>query len=249
IGAKERVDLHALFETPAAYPNPSFIARSVRRSRLAPALSLLFAQPQHPPLHFSGGGHRQAVREFDLLGIFVGRELAAHVLLQLRLQRCRSLVARREDDEGLHDMRALAIGAAYHRTVRDPGRHFPDLTGRYFVARFVDAGHAVSRIGPTDRPGLGRPQGLRIADDVVDLGLAEHLVDGDPERLAAPFEYRFTQRLAGAHDGAQRKLITLLRLRHRLHHHLERGRKEEAVAHAVLLHQPERLLGIEAAAV
>src|SRR3989442_11678282 len=38
-----------------------------------------------------------------------------------------------------------------------------------------------------------------------------------------------------SHDGTQRKLVTFRRLRHRLHHHLERSRKEEAVAHAVQL--------------
>jgi len=57
------------------------------------------------------------------------------------------------------------------------------LTDRNFVARFVDAGHAVSGIRPTDRPGLGRPQRVRISDDVIDLGLPEHLVDGDPSAL------------------------------------------------------------------
>src|SRR5207245_1034228 len=170
--------------------------------------------------------------------------------------------ARAEDDDGLHGMRALGIGAAHHGAVRDrgmlhqavldlrrtdavaralehvvaaalvpeiavpialrkipgaapfagvfpsgrlgippvfekehrivlvPGGHLSSLTGRDFVAALVDAGHAVSGVRPADRPGLGRPQGMRISDDVVDLGLAEHLVDGNPERLAAPLEYR-----------------------------------------------------------
>src|SRR5438309_12049260 len=41
------------------------------------------------------------------------------MLLQLRFERRRSLVARREHDECLHDMGALGIGAAYDRGVRD----------------------------------------------------------------------------------------------------------------------------------
>jgi len=77
-----------------------------------------------------------------------------------------------------------------HRVAFRPGRHLPDFTDRNFSTRLFDAGHAVSGIRPPDRPGLGRPQRMRVADDVIDLGLAEHLVDGDSERLAAPFEYR-----------------------------------------------------------
>jgi hypothetical protein len=34
---------------------------------------------QHAPLHLAGGGHGQGVDELDLLGVLVGRQLAAHV--------------------------------------------------------------------------------------------------------------------------------------------------------------------------
>ena len=44
-------------------------------------------------------------------------------------------------------------------------------------------------------------------------------------------------------------VVTLSRLRHRFHHHLERGRKQERIAHPVFFDQRERALGIEAAAV
>src|SRR5512140_2077943 len=44
---------------------------------------LLFHQTQHPPLHLAGGRHRQRIDELDLLRVFVRRELAAHVRLQL----------------------------------------------------------------------------------------------------------------------------------------------------------------------
>src|SRR6266571_5337154 len=111
------------------------------RGSTLPLFSFFLAQTQHPALHFSGGGHRQAVGEFDFLGIFVGSELAAYVLLQLRLQRCRSLVARREDDESLHDMCALGIGAAHHGAVRDRGMLYQavlDLRGTDAVARALE---------------------------------------------------------------------------------------------------------------
>src|SRR5882762_766151 len=106
-----------------------------------PFLPFLFSQPQHPPLHLAGRGHRQAVDEFDLLRVFVRRELAAHVLLQLGLQRRRSLVPRGEHDEGLHDMGALGIGAAHHGAVRNRGvfqQAVLDLRGTDAVARTLE---------------------------------------------------------------------------------------------------------------
>src|SRR5574337_1287880 len=44
--------------------------------------ALLLLQAQHAPLHLARGRHRQLVDELDLLGVFVGRQLALHVLLQ-----------------------------------------------------------------------------------------------------------------------------------------------------------------------
>ena len=105
-------------------------------------------------------------------------------------------------------------------------------------------------IRPPHRSGLRRPQRLRVADDVVHLGLAEHLVDRHAERVARPFEHRRADRLSRAHDRcADRQIEPLARPRKRLHHHLERGREQERVAHAVFRHQRERALGIESAAV
>src|SRR5438034_9215888 len=145
-----------------------------RGGRAAGSTLLLFSfflsQPQHPPLHFSRGGHRQAVEELDFLGIFVGRELAAHVLLQLRLKRRRSLVARREHDEGLHDMSALGIGAADYGAVRDRGmlhQSVLDLRGTDAVARALE--HVVAaalvpeiavRIALREIPGAAPPAGV-----------------------------------------------------------------------------------------
>ena len=55
-------------------------------------------------------------------------------------------------------------------------------------------------IGAAHRARLRRPQRVRVADDVVHLGLAEHLVDRDAERVARPLEHRRADRFAGAHD-------------------------------------------------
>ena len=58
-------------------------ARGRRARDDSAAGALFFAQAQHPPLHLAGRRHRQRVDELDLLRVLVGRELAAHVLLQL----------------------------------------------------------------------------------------------------------------------------------------------------------------------
>jgi hypothetical protein len=105
------------------------------------------------------------------------------------------------------------------------------------------------RIRAAHRSGSRRPQRLRVADDVVHLGLAEHLVDRDAEGVARPVEHRCADGFARAHDRAQAKIESLLRARARLHHQLERGREQERVADAVFRHQRERALRIEAPAI
>ena len=129
-------------------------------------------------------------------------------------------------------------------TATSPGSPRGDL-----AAVVVDDRDAMARIRPAHRARLRRPQRVRVADDVVHLGLAEHLVDRDAERVLRPREHRRAHRLAGAHDAAQVDVEVLARPRKRLHHQLERRRKQERVADLVFLHQPERALGIEAAAV
>jgi hypothetical protein len=44
---------------------------------------------------------------------------------------------------------------------------------------------------------------IAVAHDVVDLGLAEHLVDDHAQLVAAVGKHRVAHRLAGAHDGLQ----------------------------------------------
>ena len=83
-----------------------------------------------------------------------------------------------------------------------------DVAGRAtpaFVAVVVDDRDAMARIRPPHAAGARRPANGAVADDVVDLGLAEHLVRDHAERVAAPGEHGVADRLAGAHDRAQRE--------------------------------------------
>ena len=127
-------------------------------------------------------------------------------------------------------------------------RHFADGARRQHVAVVVDHRHAVPRIGTPHAAGSRGPPELRVADDVVHLGLAEHLVDRDAERLAAPGEHGGADRLARAHHRPQAERVARARLRDGLHHHLQRGREQERAGDAVALHQFERAFGREAAA-
>ncbi len=123
------------------------------------------------------------------------------------------------------------------------------LAGGHLAAVLVDERDAVPRVGSPHRAGLRRPERVRVADDVVHLGLAEHLVHRDAERLARPLEHGGAERLARAHRAAQPDVEALARPRERLHHQLERRREQEGVAHLIALDQAERALRIEAAAI
>jgi len=137
------------------------------------------------------------------------------------------------------------------RTVRRGAvdRDVARLALRHLVAVFVEERDPMARIRPAHRPRLRRPERVRVADDVVHLGLPEHLVDRHAERVARPFEHRGADGLAGAHDAAQIHVERLARPRECLHHQLERGREQERVADLIALDQPERALRIEAAAI
>ncbi|TAN51940.1 MAG: hypothetical protein EPN19_11665, partial [Betaproteobacteria bacterium] len=128
-------------------------------------------------------------------------------------------------------------------------RDLAQFAARHFLARRVHDRDAVPRIGAPDRPGLHRPRRLAVADDVIDFRLAEHLVDRHAELLARPVDHRDADRFARAHQRAQRERVARLRLRHRFHHQLERGRKEEGIANAVALEQPVGPFGVELAAI
>ena len=124
-------------------------------------------------------------------------------------------------------------------------RHFAQFANSRFLAVVGDDAYAVPRIRAAHGPGLRRPKRVRVADDVVHLGLAEHFIDRHAERILCPCEYRRADGLAGAHHAAQREVETRARRGHRLHHHLQRRREEEGVSHTVLRHQRQRSLGVE----
>jgi hypothetical protein len=88
-----------------------------------------------------------------------------------------------------------------------------------------------------------------VADDVVHLGLAEHLVHHHAQLLAAVGKHRVTHRLACAHQALQRKAELLARLGVCLHHGLECRGEQKAVRHAMALQQRKGRLGAEAAVV
>ena len=121
----------------------------------------------------------------------------------------------------------------------------PAATGCPIV---VDDRDTVPGVGPAHAAGACGPFLVRVADDVVHLGLAEHLVDRHAERGAAPVEHGLTHRFAGAHHRAQAQVIAAARCVDRLHHHLQRGREQERVGHAITLHQLECAIGRETAA-
>ena len=112
-----------------------------------------------------------------------------------------------------------------------------------------------SSITATRWPGYGRPMlparagqlSCAVADDVVDLGLAEHLVDVTPS--ASRDQSKTASPTASpALMIARSRSRSARAVRHRLHHRLERGREEEGVRDAMALHQLERAFGREAAA-
>ena len=297
-------------------------------------------QAQHTALHFTRGGHGQGVDKFDLFRVFVGREQAFHVRLQLghqaRLELLHAFGAqgllrghriRRQDHIGLDQRTPVRVrlgnhGCIGHRRVLDQAvldlarpnavarglehivaaalvpevavriahcqvsgaapvagelgtrgglvlpiaqkenrvglamhvqavqGHVAGLAHRTFLARVVNYRHPVAGVAHAHAAGFGRPEGAGVAHDVVDLGLAKHLVHGDAELLLAIAKHRVAHRLARAHDGfqAQTKLLThsaLCLAGKRLHHRLERRRKQKRVGDATVAHQRKGGLGAE----
>ena len=78
-------------------------------------------------------------------------------------------------------------------------RDLAGLTGWHYVGIVVYDRHSMPGIRPPHAAGTRWPLLIRVADDVIHLRLAEHFVDRDAKRIAAPIEYRLTHRLAGAH--------------------------------------------------
>ncbi len=137
------------------------------------------------------------------------------------------------------------VGITVHVEAVD--RHIAGHAHRAFAAFVIDHRHPVAGVGLAHAAGPGWPHCRAVAHDVVDLGLAEHLVDRDAELLAAVVKHRVAHRLTGAHDALQLEFEMFARLRIGLHHGLERRGEQKGVRHAVLLHQAEGQLGTEAA--
>ena len=77
-------------------------------------------------------------------------------------------------------------------------------------------------------------QGVAVADDVVDLGLAEHFVGRHAQLLAAVGKHGVAHGLARAHDGLRAQIELLAHGAPRragagLHHGLERRREQKGV--------------------
>ena len=138
----------------------------------------------------------------------------------------------------------LAVGA---KAVQ---RHVTGHAHLAFLAVLVNHCHAVAGVAHAHAAGFGGPQRIAVAHDVVDLGLAKHLVGLDAQLLLTVAKHRVTHRLACAHDGLQLELE--LRADGArggagvgLHHGLECRREQEGVRHTAIAHQFECRLRAE----
>ncbi len=64
----------------------------------------------------------------------------------------------------------------------------------------IDDGHSMARVWAPHAAGARGPFLMRVADDVIHLGLAEHFIDRDAKRVATPIEYRLAHRFSSAHQ-------------------------------------------------
>src|SRR5579862_4598529 len=173
------------------------------------------------------------------IAVFVGARLVARAapLAAVFLRGGLGPVPVAEEKNGIG--RAIAPRAA--------NGHVAHLSRGQRLALLVDHRDEVTRIRAPHRSGLHGPEGLRVSDDVVHLGLPEDLVHRRAEAFLRPVENGGTERLAAAHERAKAHVEARAWLGKRLHHHLERRREKERVANGVLLHEAQRALGIEPA--
>ena len=93
-----------------------------------------------------------------------------------------------------------------------------------------------------------RVQARAVAHDVIDFGLAEHLVHRHAELLLAIGEHRIAHRLARAHDGLQSQAVVALAARGTAFiMALSAVGKQKGVGDALPLHQLKGHLRAEAA--
>ena len=119
------------------------------------------------------------------------------------------------------------IGMPMHIQMID--RHLADFARFANPAGFVNHRDLMARIGFAHAAGLGRPESVAVAHDVVDLGLAKHFIDLHAQLLITPQIHRITHGLARAHERFKLEFERFPRLGKRLHHRFERGGKEKRV--------------------
>ena len=108
-------------------------------------------------------------------------------------------------------------------------RHLADFARFANPAGFVNHRDLMAWIGFAHAAGLGRPESVAVAHDVVDLGLAKHFIDLHAQLLITPQIHRITHGLARAHERFKLEFERFPRLGKRLHHRFERGGKEKRV--------------------
>lgn len=123
--------------------------------------------PQFAPPDLSCRNSGQGLDELHRARVLVGRRHRFRVRLQLDQERVADRKARPQDDEGLHDLSALSVGAADHSTGRDGGMHKQDVLD----LRRADpvTGRVNHIIGPTVAPNIAPcVRGRAVACDVPD---------------------------------------------------------------------------------
>ncbi len=132
----------------------------------------------------------------------------------------------------------------HHRIGRPNGNpaHFP---GRQDIPRHIDHRNIMPRHGAAHDAGFGGHDRLAGTDHHVAFGLAIELVDGDAKHATPPIKKFRTQCFTTACDGAD---IAFELCRHIIPggaHHLERGWRQEGIAHAIFGNQAKGGLGTE----
>src|SRR6185503_6836944 len=122
----------------------------------------------------------------------------------------------------------LPVTEEHHR-IRPPVGDAAHLPRGQLAAALVDDADGVPGNGGAGPARPYRRQRRSVADDEVALGLAVELVDGEPERAAAPLDQVLAQALASGGEAAQPHARIARSGRAQ---ELQRGGWHEDVAHA-----------------
>src|SRR5262252_7659982 len=119
----------------------------------------------------------------------------------------------------------------HDRVAFAPDGDLSNLASGHLVASLVQQRDAVARVGTPHGSWPGREQRCASADHIIHLGLPENLVDGYAKRIPGPLHDSLADGLTAAHQAAQVEPEAAARVGHLFHHRLERGGKEESIAH------------------